>query len=162
MGRMEDKIKRQQQIRNLEANGGDASALRDEQRRSEYKPGQVQGLYAGSTARARVLDPATPRRSAMEDWAASQTFTKTKYVVVDHPKVGEIAIVFPGCLTHSEMARSSYLREGPVVGAGFVWLGTDKAGQPTASVYERSESLNIGNRGELDEAVILKSIGLSD
>jgi hypothetical protein len=80
---------------------------------------------------------------------------KTKYVIVDGS-----AIVFSGAIQHSSMVEYGKKADG----AGFVTFRTEKhpdyddENVVVAKVYGRSESLDVDNRGEIDEAIITRQI----
>ena len=68
----------------------------------------------------------------------------------------EVAFLFPGIIVHADFARfrrHTNLRGSAIVASGFVDIGRD--GKPYC--YGRSESLNIGSRGEIDSAIIARS-----
>jgi len=82
-------------------------------------------------------------------------YVKTKYVIVDGS-----AIVFSGAITHSTMVGYGKKADG----AGFVTFRTEKHPDyddeivVVAKVYGRSDSLDVDNRGEIDEAIITRQI----
>ena len=79
-----------------------------------------------------------------------------KYIVVK-ADMSEAAILFPGNLTHADVARSFKNR---VISAGFCDLTiTEQVNGPDEDlvevrVYGESDSLKIGNRGDEDEMCI--------
>jgi hypothetical protein len=82
-------------------------------------------------------------------------YVKTKYVIVDGS-----AIVFSGAIKHSDMVGYGKKADG----AGFVIIRTefppkyDDENVVVAKVYGRSDSLDVDNRGEIDEAIITRQI----
>lgn len=68
----------------------------------------------------------------------------------------EVAFLFPGIIVHADFKRfrrHTHLQMDEIVAAGFVDIGRD--GKPYC--HGRSESLDISSRGEIDEAIILRS-----
>lgn len=87
--------------------------------------------------------------------AEQVAFSKMKYIVVNHPRLGEIALMFPNIIIHYDMKRRMF-PEWPLVSAGFVNAWPDGLFQ----VYGRSESLNCDSRQDKDPEVIKKSLGM--
>lgn len=115
-------------------------------------------LRQSSVAIASVgrIAPRREHHSALEDWQIHEAFHKQKYIVVEHPDLGEVALNFPNFLVHSEMASRVFygLR---VISAGFFALYPNGE----ARVYGRSESLDLDSRPEHDPALIERTLGLS-
>ncbi len=73
-----------------------------------------------------------------------------KYVVFKrHDSNVEHVVIFSETLIHKQVAER--LRASEAVAAGFVFMDMDKA---LAHCHGRSETLNIGNRGEIDNQLI--------
>ena len=78
-------------------------------------------------------------------------FNLTKYVVMrDRMSNTEVAFVFSNLVVHADVGRRMY---GEPVSAGFVIISPDCE----VKVTGRSESLNLDNRGELDEEIIKRA-----
>jgi hypothetical protein len=90
-------------------------------------------------------------------------FNHTKYIIVEEEMGAECAIVFSYLLKHADVANSRAVVK--VISAGFVsfsidWEGTGDAQRPVlkAECYGKSESLKIGSRPGMDDAIIEKYI----
>ena len=69
----------------------------------------------------------------------------TKFVVMKHGDT-ETPFVFPNHFIHADLGRRL---PGQPISAGFVYIADG-----SVSVRGRSESLNLDNRGEIDEKLI--------
>ncbi|AMQ66076.1 hypothetical protein AAY80_046 [Stenotrophomonas phage vB_SmaS-DLP_6] len=76
----------------------------------------------------------------------------TKFVVMKHGDT-ETPFVFPNHFIHADLGRRL---PGQPVSAGFVFINSDM----TITVRGRSESLNLDNRGEIDEKLIAEALCL--
>jgi hypothetical protein len=81
--------------------------------------------------------------------------TRAKYIIIDNGTT-DTPIVFPGWLTHSDMARSI---GGKVLSAGFVEFWGDEFGNAQCSVMGESISLKT-KPGKHDERLIAQALGL--
>lgn len=102
----------------------------------------------------QVVKKPVPMRYQLEDWQINEAHTKPKYIVVDHPVLGEVAVAFPNFIVHRNMARMMF--DGlHVLGAGFYALHPDGS----VSVYGRSESLDIDSRKGVDDPLVERALG---
>ena len=99
-------------------------------------------------------------RPRLEEWEVSNPFGKHKFIVVDHPQIGEVALCFPGYLVHADMADRIFSGL-KVISAGFynVWGGGE------ISTNGKSESIGVASRQDAvgkkkDEDAIAKCIGI--
>ena len=109
-----------------------------------------------TTVMGQTVKKPVPMRYQLEDWQINEAHTKPKYIVVDHPVLGEVADAFPNFIVHRNMARMMF--DGlQVLGAGFYALHPDGS----VSVYGRSESLDIDSRKGKDDALVERALGFA-
>ncbi len=71
----------------------------------------------------------------------------TKYIVFDLPLQGYVAIIFPPCISHRDMAMKMGIDY--VDNAGFVKLDDKR----NATLYGRSSSLNVDSNPAFNDMV---------
>lgn len=79
----------------------------------------------------------------------------TKYVVIEHPSIGETMYIFPEYIVHREAARNNTMMGDKIIAAGFIAVEQEGL----LMCYGRSESLNINSRPEEDSVLINKMFG---
>ena len=86
-------------------------------------------------------------------------FNKTKYITFEGQNTEDI-LIFGGTTTHAEIARCMGLREGDVLGAGFMDVYVDASGNPRATCYGKSVSLDVECRDTEDSWLAEMALGL--
>lgn len=108
-----------------------------------------------TSANTAIQTPKIERR-LLEEYQIHDAFRKFKYIVVNHPDLGEVALCFPGFLVHREMYRQVFPRSCQIIAAGFYDIYPDTS----VKAYGKSESLSIESRPEKDSFLIQRSLGL--
>ena len=136
-------------------------------RQTENKRAPTRGEYPGggyqSVAPAGgmpTLPPPRAYRPRLEEWEVSNPYGKHKFIIVDHPQIGEVALCFPGYLVHADMA-SRIFTGLKVVSAGFYTIFD----RDDIKTNGKSESLGVPSRQDpagkkKDEELIAMSLGL--
>jgi hypothetical protein len=149
MGKMADRIKSNEAAKRtgFTTPAERLKALREE---GVGTPAQTRTMSVAG----QVVKKPVPMRYQLEDWQIDEAHTKPKYIVVDHPVLGEVAVAFPNFIVHRSMARMMF--DGlHVLGAGFYALHPDGS----VSVYGRSESLDIDSRKGVDDPLVERALG---
>ena len=79
-------------------------------------------------------------------------YLKQKYVITK----GEVIIVFPGLLQHSDF------RSFNPISAGFISFGVNKQGNPTCNCWGESISLGLKSRPDEDTKIAKRQLDMLD
>jgi len=100
-------------------------------------------------------------RPQLEEWDVQRPYGKHKFIIVDHPQIGEAALCFPGYLVHADMAGRVFSGL-TVISAGFYEI-TEHGDAVTT--FGKSESLGVPSRRDpvgkrKDVELIEQSLGM--
>lgn len=76
-----------------------------------------------------------------------------KYVILANALWGEVAVIFPGFITHADVAFGSHV--GPAIRAGFFCITPEGA-----QAYGESESLKLKSDGAADSRLLNRTLRL--
>ncbi len=130
----------------------------------DEKVSRTRNSYLGAelerSAEAAGKEYSRNYRPRLEEWEVSNPYGKHKFIIVDHPQLGEVALCFPGYLVHADMAQRIF-PGCAVVSAGFYTIFC----RDDIKTNGKSESLGVPSRQDAvgkkkDEDLIALSLGL--